>query len=116
MWARIVEFMLALWLAISPFIFHYPGNQIFLWINDFVCAFFLILFALFSHMYVLRKLHLAILLISLWLTILAFSQTERPFPPAYQNYFILSVFLAMLAIVPSEADLPPHPWRNFYEK
>src|ERR1700733_6050280 len=76
MWARVVEFMLACWLAISPFIFRYPGNDMFLWANDFVCASLVALFALLSFWHPLRNIHLLTLGVALWLWCMGY----RSFP------------------------------------
>jgi Zn-dependent protease len=116
MWARTIEVLLACFLAISPFLFSYPGDATFLWINDYAVAFIIIVLALLSTWHPLRKLHLAILLVAFWLIGVVCSLGERPLSPIFQNYLILSFLLAMLAIVPCESDLPPHPWRDFYDK
>jgi len=49
MWARVVEFMLGCWLAISPFIFQHPADDLTLWVTDWMAASFVILFALLSY-------------------------------------------------------------------
>lgn len=116
MWARIVEFMLACWLSISPFIFGYPDESLFFWINDLTCASLLAFFALICYYEPLRKMHLCNLALSFYLISLSYffkgSSLEHPL----QNYMVLGLLLLMISIVPSDADKPPKPWRDWYNK
>jgi hypothetical protein len=116
MWARVVEFMLACWLAISPFIFHYPKDQTTLWVNDFTCSILIALFSLLSFHEKLEKMHLLILLVGLWL--LAFGYRAFPLDATHaeQNATTVGLLLLMVAIIPSHSQLPPKKWRRFYEK
>lgn len=112
MWARVVEFMLACWLALSPFIFHYPDEPLFIWINDFACSFLLAFFALACYAKSLRKMHLFNLGIALWLFIAGYF-FDMP-KAASQNYIAFGLLLLMISVIPSEAERPPQPWRDFY--
>ena len=114
MWARIVEFMLACWLAISPFIFGYPSGISFFWINDLICSSLIIFFSLICYYKPLRKMHLFNLLIAFYLIIVSYALKSSPFYQPLQNYIVLGILLLMLALVPSEASKPPMPWRDFY--
>lgn len=115
MWARIVEFMLACWLAISPYIFGYTKEETLLWINDYVCSSLLIFFSLICLYKPLRKMHLCNLILAFWLISMGFYSKSLPLPGYIQNYVVLGILLLMIGIVPSEASLPPMPWRKFYE-
>lgn len=111
MWARVVEVMLGLWLAISPFIFRHAAENRALWINDLACGFVLVTLALVSFWHPLRHAHLAIALVALWLIAFGFL-VPYPAPPASQNHILLGLVLLMFAIIPNDADLPPHSWRT----
>lgn len=112
MWARVIEFMLACWLALSPFIFTYPDDATFFWANDFICSTAITFFALISFYIPLRKMHLCNLLIAFYLIALGFIFKES----SAQNYVVLGILFLMLAIIPTDASLQPKPWRDFYNK
>ncbi len=114
MFARVIEFMLACWLAISRFIFHYTPEESFLWKNDLVCATLIALFALLSFAEKLNKMHLCTLAVGLWLMGMSYSNFPMEATPPLENYFALGMLLLMLAIIPSHSHLSPRTWRNFY--
>jgi peptidoglycan/LPS O-acetylase OafA/YrhL len=115
MWARIIEFMLACWLAISPFLFGYTPEQTPFFVNDFICAFLMGVFSLGSYFHSVRKLHLLNLAISLWLLLVAFWIDPKANHLIVQNYTVVGLLLFMLAIVPSSANDPPYSWQKFYK-
>ena len=115
MWARVVEFMLAMWLAISPFIFKYSGEETWAWVNDFTCSALISFFALICFYKPLRKMHLCNLIVSFWLIGLGFFHETVPMPGYLQNYVVIGLLLLMIDLVPSEANKPPFPWRDFYK-
>jgi hypothetical protein len=112
MWARVIEVMLGLWLAISPFIFRHAAEDGELWINDLACAFAIVALALLSFWQPLRYAHLAIGVVALWLIVFGYIG-GYPAPPASQNHILLGLLLVTFAIIPNEANLPPRSWR-FY--
>lgn len=114
MWARVVEFMLACWLAISPFIFAYPGNAVFLWANDFITSIIIAFFSLISFYEPLRKMHLCNLLVAFYLMALTYILQGVSMESALQNYMVLGILFLMLAIIPTDASAQPKPWRDFY--
>lgn len=116
MWARVVEFMLALWLSISPFIFCYPKDARFFWANDFIVATLIALFSLGSIYKPLRKIHLVNLAISFYLIFLSYLFRDSPMYGPLQNYMVLGILILMTAIIPAEASKPPVPWRKFYDE
>lgn len=115
MWARVIEFSLASWLAISPFIFRYPNTPRAPWFNDLIVSSLIALFALLSFYSPLRKLHLANLAVSFYLMLLVFLTPERALSPPYQNYMVLGLLLLMISTIPTDASKPPRPWRDFYK-
>ena len=114
MFARVVEFMLACWLAISRFIFHYTPEESFLWKSDLVCASLIALFALLSFKEELNKMHLFTLGVAGWLIALSYSTFPLEASPPLENYLVLGLLFFILAVLPSNCHLSPRPWRKFY--
>ena len=111
MWPRVVEVILGGWLAASPFILRHPADWLALWVNDFACAAAVMLLALLSFRAPLRQAHLAIVVVALWLIGFGYLAAPHPAPAALQNDLLVGLLLLMFAIIPSEANLPPRPWR-----
>lgn len=112
MWARVVEFMLGCWLAISPFIFAHEHDQIVLWATDWIAAALVIACALLSYWHPTRHAHVLTALVACGLVLIGrFSSTESP-SPAQQNEIVIGLVLVMFAIVPNQAFWPPAPWRG----
>jgi hypothetical protein len=114
MWARVIEVMLACWLAISPFIFRHSPGETFLKLTDPLCAVAIAVFSLLSYRPSLEKLHLLNLVVAGWLIGAGFFAAASPPPPALQNEVVVGLLLLMFAILPSHASLPPRSWREFY--
>ncbi len=113
MWARVMEFMLACWLVISPFIFHYSAEDRFIWISDSVCACFVALFALLSFWDPLRKIHLLTLGVALWLISVGYHTFPALASIPEENSMAVGILLLMLAIVPCHAHLLSRSWQKF---
>lgn len=116
MWARIIEFMLVLWLALSPFIFRYPPQQTFLWKSDFICAFLVALFALVSFWNPLKRMHLLTIGVALWLWGSGYMAFPDKASLSEQNGVVIGIILSMLAIVPSHSSRVSPSWERFIEK
>lgn len=114
MWARVVEVMLGCWLAVSPFVFRHSADERWLWTNDFACAFAVVALALLSYWPPLKHAHLATGAVALWLMGFGYFASPHPLAPALQNDLLVGLLLAMFAIIPNEANLPPQAWREFY--
>jgi len=115
MWARVIEFMLACWLAISPFVFRHDPDQAFLWASDLVSAAVVASVALLSFRRSLRKLHLVHLVTGVWLIGVGVLGAPSPPPPALQNDVVVGLLLWMFAIVPSDSATPPPRWTDLEE-
>lgn len=115
MWARIVEVMIACWLALSPFIFRAPKDEVWFWVNDFTCSFLMLFFSLICFYKPLRKMHLLNLLVGLWLFAIGYF-FEVPLPAYVQNDVVIGLVLLVLAVIPSESELPPESWQQFHKK
>jgi hypothetical protein len=111
MWARTTEVMLGLWLAASPFVFGHPPEEPGPWWNDFGTASVVVTVSLLSFWSGARHAHLLNLLAGLWLVGFGYLGGDPP-SPAAQNDLIVGLLLLMLAIIPSEATLPPGEWRE----
>jgi hypothetical protein len=121
MWARVVEFIIAIWLVNSHSVFSCPSDEVvlnnFFWINDLFCGSLVAVFALFSFIKRWEKIHLCSLLVALWLMgVGLFWPSVFPPPFALQNYLITGFLLAMFTIIPSHSSKPPKGWREFYKK
>ena len=112
MWPRVVEVMIGCWLAVSPFVFRHPPDQNAFWLRDLLCAALVMTLALLSFGRRTRRAHLGILPVGIFLCAAAFVFPSNPPPPALQNDLIVGLILVMLAILPSEASLPPVSWRK----
>jgi len=115
MWPRIIELLLAAWLAASPWIVPAPPDAApFLRLNSLACAAAIAALALISFRSAWEKAHLGSLAIGLWLIALAFLQPNPPPPPAYQNYVVTALLLLTFAILPTRASDPPRAWSDFW--
>lgn len=107
MWARVVEFMIGCWLAMSPFIFQHGSDDILFWSTDLVAASLVTTLALLSYWFPTRHAHLGIGLVALALVLIGRFGVATPIPPAGQNYILAGLLLLMFAIVPNNASAPP---------
>jgi hypothetical protein len=111
MWARVVETMLACWLAISPLIFRGAAATATLWMIDLATAALVALFALASFWPPTRHAHLAIIAVASAL-ITAGMLSSYPPEPTDQNHILVGLLLLLFAIVPNEATHPPKAWQE----
>lgn len=116
MWARTVEVMLGLWLAASPFVFRHGPDAARLWWSDMGSASLVASFSLLSFWGPARRAHLLNLPVALWLAGSGYFGPGDPPSPAAQNDLIVGLILLMLAIIPSEATLPPKGWRRRFQE
>jgi len=107
MWARVVEFMLACWLCLSPFIFHHPEEATAMWANDFGIALLIAVLALASFLRRTGGAHWLLLGVALWLIVFGRFAAQAPLPPGLQNNIVIGLLLGMFAIIPNRADEPP---------
>jgi hypothetical protein len=111
MWPRASELVLAGWLAASPFVLGHIDGPPMLRLSDWISAAAIAVCALASLTERWRRLHLAELLVAAWL--LGFGYLASPEAlPALQNNILVAMVLAMLAIIPGEANQPPRAWRE----
>lgn len=116
MWARVIEFMLACWLAVSPFVFRHAADATLLWANDLTCSVMLAALALSSFHQRMRRAHLLILVLALWLVGLGLVRANASPDAAAQNHIVVALLVGMLAIVPSRASQPPPAWVEFIQE
>ena len=116
MWARIIEIMLGLWLALSPFVLPIPPGESFFKINNSICAILVILFACLSFRKKISKTHLLTIAVSLWLWGLGYSTFPEKTSVQLENSVIVGLLLLMLAIVPSHAEQLSPSWQKFIKK
>lgn len=110
MWARVVEVMLAVWLALSPFFFPESFQKTLFITTLWSTSFLLALFSLLSFASPLPKMHLLNIPLALLLLLLGFSTLLPPYSPAMQNSLLMGLILLMTALVPSHANQAPSSW------
>ncbi len=108
MWGRVIEIMIAVWIALSPFIFRAQDDLVVLWADQVVAAAIVLLAAL-SYWSRLRYAHLGSLFIALALIIWGRTSGSPP-PPIHQNHIVIGLLLMMIAIIPNDASMPHEVW------
>lgn len=111
MWPRNVEAMLALWLALSPFIFDVSARHSGVWAVDLAAAVLILVLSLGSYWRPLHRAHLGTAIVGLAVLLIGYVQ-PRPVPSWHQNHVVVGLLLIMFAIIPGRASLPPSPWRS----
>jgi hypothetical protein len=107
MWPRAVEVMLAVWLAASPFVFRHPFDRPSWWWNDLGVALFVATVSLWSCGGRTIRAHLLNVVAAVWLVAFGYVGAGDHPPPAAQNAIVVGLVLLMVALIPSEANLPP---------
>jgi peptidoglycan/LPS O-acetylase OafA/YrhL len=113
MWARNIEFMIGIWLALSPFIFAHADPPDAIWWIDFAAAIIVCTTALFAYYPPTRSLHLVNSVAGLALIVYAFFGPVPP-PAYHQNHVVVGIILLMFGIIPNHASQPSRAWREFY--
>lgn len=118
MWARGIEVMLGLWLAIAPFVFGHFGEPGMgrLVASDLAAGTLVVLLAVVSFWRRAGRAHLAELAVAVWLVAFGRFAFDFPPPPGAQNELLVGLVLVLFAIVPTRAADPPARWRAFYEE
>jgi hypothetical protein len=109
MWARITETLLALWMAVSPFVLSSSPSRADL-SSALPYAFAIAVPALLSFHPRTRRAHLLGLLVASGLVLSGWIATRSSPSAAAQNRILVGLVLGMLAIVPSQASRPPRAW------
>ncbi len=113
MWPRVVELMLAAWLAASPFtlrIVEPAGPQA---LRAYACATIVAVASCLSYWRPTRHARAATAAVGLWMAVRAYLVAAYPASPMVQNEFLIGLLLVMLGIVPNDAAQPPPSWRRF---
>lgn len=108
MWPRICEALLAIWLLLSPAVLEGSSRAASI---ARVAAILMLAFSLLSLVERLRRAYLGTLLVSLLIAAYPFLHPP-PASPMLQNLLIVGLVVAMFAIIPPEATLPPREWRE----
>lgn len=115
MWARHMELALGLWMAVSPFALRHDPAAAGLWLHDYASALVLVVVPLLAHWRPARYAHLALLAFAAWLIGAGWWQTwtsAGPLAAAHQNWILVGLTVAMLAVIPTEPSRPPEPYRR----
>jgi hypothetical protein len=106
MWPRVVEVMLACWMAMSPFVFGHPARATSLWAHDFLCAAAVAVFALLSFWKRTPRAHLLVAAVGTWLAVFGWISASDPPSAATQNHIVTGLLLLMLGIIPEDEGTP----------
>jgi len=110
MWPRVVETMLGVWLAMSPFIFRHPAQAHALWASDWICSLLIVHLALFSYWRPAGFAHLLLIPVGLWLVGFGYVNAGGDAAAGYQSSILTGLTLLMFAIIPNRAANPPEAW------
>jgi peptidoglycan/LPS O-acetylase OafA/YrhL len=116
MWARAIEFMLGLWVVISPFVFLREPGSLSIQATAFSCGLLICLFSAMSFWSRTRRAHLLELLVAAWLVGYGYLAGGYPSAPVFQSFMLTGLTLVLFAIIPPEANAPPRKWRQHYEQ
>ncbi|HEU4520737.1 MAG TPA: hypothetical protein VFT12_01970 [Thermoanaerobaculia bacterium] len=108
MWPRLCEALLAIWLLVSPAVLAGSSRA---GVVARVAAVLMLAFSLLSLFRRLRRAYLGTLLIAVLISAYPFLH-PAPASPMLQNLLIVGLVVAMFAIIPPEATLPPREWRE----
>lgn len=112
MWARTSEIALGAWLIVTSCLFA-AGNPEWLGIGAGVAGGVIVaILALLSFRSSTRRAHLWTLVVAIALIGAGYFGSRSAADAIYQNEIYIGGVLLMLAIVPSEASLPPEGWRD----
>lgn len=114
MWGRVVEMAIAVWLALSPFIFHAQDDALVVWADSLI-ALAIITLAGLSYWRPTRHAHLLNLAVAAGLAVWG-RTTGTPPDPIHQNHIFIGLLLLMIAIIPNNASHPPEAWRDDPDK
>lgn len=111
MWPRVIELAAGIWLLGSPVFFVVPDRVAF-WSGVFGGA-VVALSSILAWSGVLGAARFLTLTTGLWLGFDAYFSASYPPSGFYQNQFLVAIVLAMFAIIPNRANLPPVAWRRY---
>jgi len=115
MWPRAVEVMLGFWLLISPLIFA-ASNDVLATVSDLACGSAVIVLALLSFWRRTPRAHWLVFAVAGWLFVHGYWLTGDPPPPHAQNHVLVSLLLAMHAVIPNRCTEPPAGWLAYYDR
>lgn len=103
--------MFGAWLMASPFVFRATADSGAYSASSFICGGLVMALSLLCFWTPLRYAHLGTLLVALSLAGHGYFAADRPGPPAAQNEIMTGLLLLLFAILPSNVNEPPRPWR-----
>lgn len=84
-----------------------------LWLHDVLVAAIVVTVPLLTYWRPLRRAHLLLVPVALWLIAAGWWQTATAaHAAAFQNWMMIGLLLGMFAIVPTEASRPSDSWRR----
>jgi hypothetical protein len=109
MWPRWCEILLAVWLAVSVWVFDYSPAHRLVTLAAAAAVLFLDWLSI-----TFRRPYAYLAILGIVAALLAFAWfVEPPYIPANQNNVVVALLLLMFAILPTEALAPSKSWREF---
>ena len=113
MWGRVVELMIAVWMAISPFVFRVNSDTTLLWADEVIALVICIVCTLGFWM---PTRHAHLLTLPLAIAMVLWGRfAELPPPPIHQNHIVVGLFLLLMVFVPNDSSYPPLAWRGEHQ-
>lgn len=112
MWPRVVEIMLGAWLLITPFVFRHSADIDAYAANAMVSGSIVIAASLLCFWRRADRAYFVTLMMAFWLMGHGYFSAARPGPPPAQNEIMVGLLLLLFAILPTETNQPPGPWRK----
>lgn len=112
MWPRVLELLVAAWLAVSPFVFR-AGDRPVLRRTDWLAAALVAGFAALSFYRRTRRAHLFGIVVAAWLIGYGWGTSGGPAEPAKQNWILTGLVTLMLSVLPTDCRRPPVRWREW---
>lgn len=110
MFARVLEAVLACWLLMSPFVFDH--QEVAFFAVDFGAAAVVFVLSMLSFWRRAYRAHLGILVPAAVLIVWGYAYPGDA--PAAENELTVGILLAMLAIIPTRALVPPDAWLRWH--
>jgi len=110
MWARVLEFVIATWLPLSPWFFR-AEDKFSLVIVESIVGLVIALLTALSYLPRWRYLHFGNVLVALMLV--GWGRLAESFPPpVHQGHIVMGLVLLMIALIPVDASQPPPGWKS----
>ena len=113
MWGRLLQLLVACWIAGSPMILGDRNDGRFAGLHFLACGAAVAFFAALSFHPRCRYAHLGTVVPAAWMLVVAYFVVPYPLPVLHQSAIVAALLLLVLALVPTHASTPPPSWVAF---